>query len=200
MGTGYRFDREFTDYVHNTLAVSCIYDLLNWKLQNMNQTINSNVDLNNGVDYFLVDRNTNNIITVQERFRDSYYKNYTDFTIRFEREFNPHEDRRMSEYYKLNADYFVYGITNESKFRYRNATGFIKYAVINVSILKELIDNGLIVIDRNLGGYRCRMINNQMHCPVIYNRDDSSSFFPVDILLLNRYYTQYGVVLKQEGF
>lgn len=200
MGTNYKFDREFTDYVHHNLALYHIYDKLNWKAQTMNRAVNTNVDLNNGVDYFLVDKSSNNIITVQERFRDSYYKNYSDFTIRFEREFNPHEERKLSEYYKLNADYFVYGIINESKFRYRNASGFIKFAVINIEVLKDLINNGLIIIDRNLGGYKCQMINNKMHCPVIYNKDDSSSFFPIDIKLLNIFYKQYNVVILQEGF
>lgn len=32
----YVTDRQFTDYVHNTLALSIIYPKLDWKVQNVN--------------------------------------------------------------------------------------------------------------------------------------------------------------------
>ena len=200
MGTYYNFDKTFTDTVHSKLAIPIIYKSLNWTSQTLNRTMTSNVDINNGVDYFLIDNNCNRIVTVQERFREVKYKNFNDFTIRFEREFNPHENRRLSEYYKLNADYFVYGIINKSKYEVNLADSFVKYAVIDLYKLKKFMDCGLIVIDREMAGYSCRIMNGIMHCPVNYNKDNSSSFFPIDIRLLLLLFPNENIVITQKGF
>ncbi len=198
MATNYDFDRKFTDYVHKNLALSLIYEQLNWKEQDVNGTMLENVDLRNAVDYFLIDMNAGKIITVQERFREVKYQTFSDFTIRFEREYNPHEDRKLSEYYKLDADYFVYGIINSSKFDMKKATDFKKFAVIDVKKLKQLFDSGAIVVDRNLKSYKCKMINGVMYCPVNQNEDRSSSFIPVDIAMLGTLHPE--VIVIQKGF
>lgn len=201
MGTGnYSSDRSFTDYVHNNLAVPLIYRPLNWYPQEMNATLMNNADMNNGVDYFLIDKTESKIITTQERFREYKYHTYTDFTIRFEREFNRHEERKQSEFFKLNADYFVYGIINQSKWNKELATCFVKYAVIDLKVLKALFDEGKIIVDRNLNSLRCIVINGIMHCPVNQNHDRSSSFIPVDIKLLKQYFSDQKVIVKEEGF
>ena len=201
MGKGfYSSDRQFTDYVHDNLAVPLIYKPLNWHPQQMNSSLMTNADMMNAVDCFLIDGNNNKIITTQERFREYHYHNYTDFTIRFEREFNPHEERKLSEFFKLDADYFVYGIINQSKFNKEKATHFVKYAVIDLNILRSLFDNGKIVVDRELEGLRCKVIDGIMHCPVNQNHDKSSSFIPVDIKLLKLYFSKEKVILKEEGF
>lgn len=197
---GYKSDRAFTDYVHNNLAIDKIYGQLNWTPQLLNKNVTNNVDLTNAVDYFLIDNNNNKIITVQERFRESQYQTYTDFTIRFEREYNPNENRRLSEYYKLSADYFVYGIINKSKFDVEKATDFIKFAVIDIVALKELMDTGKIVVNRSLSGLKCKVIDGVLNCPVNYNRDRSSSFFPVDIKLLADLLPNENVIVLQRGF
>lgn len=200
MGTNYNFDREFTDFVHNNLAIELIYKKLNWTPQELNKILSQNVDVNNSVDYFFIDNNYNKIITVQERFRESKYYKYNDFTIRFEREFNPCEDRKLSEYYKLNVDYFVYGIINSLKSQKENATDFIKYAVIDVKKLKQLMDEGQIYVDRNYNSRCCKEVNGKLCCPVNYNFDNSSSFIPIDILLLEKLFPNNNIIVLSKGF
>lgn len=43
------------------------------------------------------------LITIHERFREVKYRNYNDFTVRYMRPKNVHEDRRLSEFFKLDA-------------------------------------------------------------------------------------------------
>ena len=201
MGKGfYTSDRSFTDYVHTNLAIPFIYKELKWHPQEMNSKLMTNADMMNAVDCFLIDEVNSKIITVQERFREYKYHTYTDFTIRFEREFNKHEERKLSEFFKLDADYFVYGIINQSKFNKEKATHFVKYAVIDLRILRNLFDEGKIVVDRDLNSLRCQIINGVMHCPVNQNHDKSSSFIPVDIRQLKALYDKENVVIKEEGF
>ena len=200
MGTHYGEDRIFTDYVHNNLAIPLIYHPLCWDIKEMDKQFAIDADMYQGIDYFLQDKNQK-LITVQERFREEkYYKN-TDFTVRFEREYNPHEDRKLSEYYKLNADFFVYGIINSSKDKKEEATNFLKYAVIDLSIIRHLMDNEKkIVIDRRLNSFGCVIKDGIMRCPVKYNKDYSSSFFPIDIVLLSKYFNAYHPIVVQKGF
>jgi hypothetical protein len=43
------------------------------------------------------------------------------------------------------------------------------------------------------------MVNNKMECPVKFNKDGSSSFFPIDIsLLINNW--GHDTILAQKGF
>lgn len=197
---GYLSDREFSDFVHSSLAVPLIYERLNWKPQNLNGVMAENVDINNAVDRFLVNLNNNTIVTVQERFRDSNYRNFNDFTIRFEREFNQHDDRKLSEFYKLQADYFVYGIINHQKIRKEEATDFIKYAVIDLKVLRALFDSQRIIVDRNLSSYLCVERDGKMVCPVLQNKDRSSSFFPIDIRLLKKLFGSENIIVASKGF
>ena len=198
MGTNYKEDRDFTDFIHKKLAISKIYDVLGWSEYDVGEVEAVRADMFEGIDYHFRDEE-GNIITTQERFRDSYYQQYNDFTIRFEREYNPHEERRQSEFYKLNADYFVYGITNGSKFRKNEITDYIKFAVVDLHVIKHLTDEGKIVIDRSVRGVKCIMQNGVMHCPVNYNHDDSSSFFPVDIKFLVKDFSEYNPVIFKKG-
>lgn len=199
-GTNYSTDRNFTDTIHNKLAVPIIYAPLGWIPQKMNPSLSRDADISNGIDYFFIDTINNRIVTTQERFRSREYQQYSDFTIRFEREYSKYEDRKLSEYYKLNADYFVYGTIDVEKNMMSEATSFIKYAVVNLEIVKKLIDEGRIVIDRELKSKTCKEINGILHCPVNYNRDKSSSFFPIDIKMLIRLFPDEKVVLEQDGF
>lgn len=196
----YVSDREFTNYVHNNLAIKQIYDLLGWKNQEMNPVVSENVDIFNGVDVFLIDTINQKIITVQERFREFKYHIYNDFTIRYEREFNEHEDRKKSEFFKLNADYFVYGIIDETKFSKEMAKEFVKFAVIDIKVLKQLFDEGLIEIDKALNSIKCVEKNGKIVCPVNYNRDRSSSFIPIDISMLIDLFPSKKVVILKKGF
>lgn len=84
---------------------------MRWKPIPLKQNIASNIDIYQGIDYIFRDQ-YGQIKKVQERLRDVTYQQYTDFAIRYRRDKNVHINRRASEFYKIKADYFTYGITN----------------------------------------------------------------------------------------
>ncbi len=190
-------DRAFTDFVHQKLALPLIYAPLGWKPVTLNADDARALDMESGIDY-VYDLPTGGSCTVQERFREVKYKAYADFTIRYRRDGNVHAARHQSEYYKMKADYFVYGITNGWKERPEAITGFEKYAVINMSIVYRKIDEGAIIIQDNGRNY-CSLSGSTITCPVKYNTDGSSSFFPVDIGFLARLWPEE-IVVAQAGF
>lgn len=194
---GYGFDRKFTDTVHKNLTSKIIYPKLNWEEQDIDEAERERIDMEDGVDYVFTDNSSGETVNVQERFREEKYRVYTDFTIRYEREFNRHADRKFSEFYKIIADYMVYGTINSTKKEVEKATGFIKYGVIDLRIIKRLLDSGEIIIDRSVK-YKCVNINGKIHCPVNYNGDGSSSFIPIDIVLLKDLHPE--AIVMQQGF
>lgn len=193
----YYSDRQFTDKVHDNLAVQDIYPEMGWNPQQLNARLAENTDQQNAVDYFAIEDGAR-IVTIQERFREYKYHSYSDFTVRYMRPHNSHSDRVLSEFFKLDADYFLYGIINTSKTRVDEATHFVKVAVLDLGELKELIDNGTIIIDPSLPGYTCRRDGNIMRCPVNENYDHSSNFVPFDIRILSQIAPQ--VIVYQDGF
>jgi len=134
----YSKDRSFTDYVHKALAIPKIYEPIGWKVKNIDSNKLENLDIKKGIDYILTN-SKNNTISIQERFRDAYYKRYTDVTLRFRREFNSDPERIKSEFYKIKADYLVYGITNGKKFydKRHTLTDFIKWAIVDLRFLRN---------------------------------------------------------------
>ena len=198
--SNYKSDNSFTKMVHEKLAIPLIYDKLNWKEQELKDKVSFNMDILNAIDAFFIELGKNRIITVQERFRESKYSNYNDFTIRYKREYSKFEERKLSEFFKLDADYFVYGIINTTKENVNSANQFIKYAVIDIKGIKNLIDKQEIIFSDNATGYTCKIVNFKMMCPIIQNFDLSSSFVPIDIKLLNKMFPQNDIVLLQRGF
>ena len=197
-----KFDKDFifTKKVHDKLAKKIIYEKLNWQIQELNINIAKSLDVNNAVDRFAYDKNSKKIITIQERFREKKYFNYSDFTIRYKREKNNNTDRINSEFFKLDCDYFVYGIIDESKENVDNSKKFLKFVVIDVFELKNLFKINRIVINDKSNSKKCIFVNNVLTCPVIYNKDDSSSFVPIDVFELINNFFDSKVILKQEGF
>lgn len=195
--TNYSQDRSFTDYVHQNLALPKIYDLINWRKVNLEQAYAEEIDMQQGIDYIFKD-SKGHLKTVQERFRESKYRQYSDFTIRYRRDRNSHSSRRESEYYKMKADYFTYGITNGLKFNLNQCTDFIKYAVIDLKKVYEKIDSGFILI-RDDGRNTCKIVDDKIICPVKYNHDGSSSFFPIEITYLVELWGDE-LILAQKGF
>lgn len=197
-----KFDKDFifTKKVHDKLAKKIIYEKLNWQIQELNINIAKSLDVNNAVDRFAYDKNSKKIITIQERFREKKYFNYSDFTIRYKREKNNNTDRVNSEFFKLDCDYFVYGIIDESKENVDNSKKFLKFVVIDVFELKNLFKINRIVINDKSNSKKCIFVNNVLTCPVIYNKDDSSSFVPIDVFELINNFFDSKVILKQEGF
>lgn len=179
--TTYTNDRNFTNYIHQAIAVPTIYNKLGWQEIDVDKQLLNYADINHAIDYVFACQGKR--ITVQERFRDSKYQRYSDFTIRYRRDQNQHTERVKSEYYKMAADYFTYGITDCAKENMTQCTRFLKVAIIDMRKVYEKIDNGSIYVCNNGLNY-CRIINNKIECPIKYNTDGSSSFFPIDIRFL----------------
>ena len=193
----YYSDRQFTNYIHEKIAISHIYNLLQWDKINLETSYAEKIDMQDGIDYIF--QHKGEFKTVQERFREKKYSAYSDFTIRYRRDNNQHEDRRASEYSKMKADYFTYGITNGTKSEVENCTDFIKYAVIDLSKVYQKIDNREIIISDN-GKNKCQIIENGvLECPIKYNVDGSSSFFPIEIPYLLQLFGD-DLIIAQKGF
>lgn len=192
----YASDRQFTDFVHE-LAVRDIYPQMDWIVQDVNNRLSVNIDMNNAVDYMAVDR-MRSLITIQERFREAKYSRYSDFTLRYMRPENKYEERRLSEFFKIDADFFVYGIIDSQKYNVSSRSRFLKYAIINLKTLMDKVNEGIVVIDESMREKRCSQIGDTMHCPIIPNWDHSSDFVPFDILILDNIAPE--VIEFQEGF
>lgn len=191
---GYGFDREFTNTVHSKLAIPIIYKTLGWT-----ETECSNIeylDINKGIDYIMSSDNVAH--SVQERFRESKYKEYNDFTIRLTRDYNQHKERQHSEFFKIEADYFIYGIINTSKYEVSKATDFIKYAVIDMKEFQKQYNVGRIKVDSTNRG-KSKIENNIIVAGYNKNIDYSSEFVAFDIAQLLELFGQQMVVL-QKGF
>lgn len=182
----YSSDRNFTDYVHNHLAIPIIYRKLNWDISAIDAATLEKIDINDGIDYVL-NNQLGETILVQERFRDSYYSKYNDATLRFRRDQNPNPERIKSEFYKIKANYLVYGITNGSKFQEKRhtLTDFIKWVVLDLEFIKNQFELGKIKIVTS-NKINCWIEENVLFCPENFNPDGSSSFIPFDILLLKK--------------
>lgn len=193
----YSDDRAYTNYIHTHVALPKIYNLIYWVQVCLDHKIAEEIDMQQGIDYVFKDR-SGATKTVQERFRESKYQKYSDFTIRYRRDGNIHSDRRESEYFKMKADYFTYGITNGSKLKLTECTDFIKFAIIDLRKVYEKIDCGLILIRDNKKN-TCFIGNGKIICPIKYNKDGSSSFFPIDISYLVRLWGSE-IIIFQKGF
>ncbi|WP_458626290.1 hypothetical protein [Winogradskyella sp. PC D3.3] len=195
--SSYKKDRAFTDYVHKHIATPRIYKLIQWQEVRLKKSYAQYIDMTDGIDY--VFRKGNAIKSVQERFREEKYKAFNDFTIRYRRDENKYEERQQSEYFKMKAHYFTYGILDCSKKEVNASSNFLKYAIIDLKKVYEKIDSGAILISDN-GKNKCHIINgNRIECPVKYNTDGSSSFFPIDISYLVKLWGN-DMVVAEKGF
>jgi hypothetical protein len=193
----YSKDRAFTDYVHQNLALPLIYEPLNWNEVQLRKDYAKYIDMMDGIDY--VFRNGDKIMSVQERFREKQYQSFNDFTIRYRRDSNKVEERHESEYYKMKAHYFTYGIINSSKEKIDRSTTFLKYAIIDLRKVYDKLDSRDIFISDN-NQNKCKIIDgNRIECPVKYNSDGSSSFFPIDISFLVKLWGDE-MLVTQQGF
>jgi hypothetical protein len=195
--TTYQSDQSFSDDIHWRLAMTQIYEPLGWSAVRMKPEQARLLDVSEGIDYvFLNDRGQ--ITTVQERFREVKYQEYTDFTIRYRRDQSTKNDQHESEFYKIKADYFVYGIADGYK-TVALSNGFVRFAVIDLKFIQTKIDSGQIQIRGDLRQKTCQIENNNLLCPINQNYDGSSSFFPIDIRLLAKLWGEAPILL-QKGF
>ena len=193
----YKNDRAFTDFVHRQLALPLIYKSLGWVEVQLRKDYAKYIDMLDGIDY--VFRKEDKVISVQERFRDEKYKNFTDFTIRYRRDENKIESRHESEYYKMKAHYFTYGILDSSKDEVNKSSTFLKYAIVDLEKVYQKLDSkSIFIVDNNKN--TCEIVDgNRIQCPVKYNTDGSSSFFPIDISFLVKLWGNE-MVIAQKGF
>ena len=198
--TYYSADRKFTDTVHNEVALKEIYPQLGWKVFPMNPDELNRIDLEQGIDYVMIDRQGKKH-NVQERFREYHYHFYKDATLRYRRDHSDDADQIESEFYKIKADYLVYGIINGSKAQVRNRAkefSFVKYAVIDLKVLFKQIGKRKIILDEKIG--KPEIINGVMHAAVNENTDYSSNFVAFDVKGLNDLFGRENIILIQEGF
>lgn len=195
----YSSDRSFTDYVHNHLAIPIIYRKLNWDISEIDAKVLETIDINEGIDYVL-NNSSGETVLVQERFRDSFYSKYNDATLRFRRDQNQNPERIKSEFYKIKADYLVYGITNGSKFpeKRHTLTDFIKWVVLDLNFIRIQFELGKIKIVTS-SKINCWIEDDVLHCPENFNPDGSSSFIPFDVLLLVNLFG-YRPIIEQQGY
>lgn len=84
----------------------------------------------------------------------------------------------------MKAHYFTYGIIDSSKSEVKNASRFIRYAIIDLKKVYKKLDSKAIFISDNKKN-KCEIVDgNRIECPIKYNTDSSSSFFPIDISYL----------------
>ena len=197
--SNYSSDRNFTDYVHKHLTTPLIYKHLGWTEKEMDATELQFMDMNEGVDYIFEDKN-GKTIKVQERFRDNFYQKYNDCTLRYRRDKNADLSKHESEFYKIKADYLIYGITNGSKniHERHTLTDFIKYVIIDLTVLYDKIQKGLIVMQRGLNVSDIKQ--QKMIVPIKDNFDNSSSFVAFDINQLQNLFGQDKIIKNQKGY
>ena len=198
--TTYRQDRGFTDYVHKHLAEPLIYSPLNWSTAPFDAEELERMDMHEGVDY-LMRVESGDVVGVQERFRDKDYAKYSDATLRYRRDGNKHAERRKSEFYKIIARYLVYGITNGSKRKDKREelSEFLKWVILDLEALRTKFQQKLMVIDGQSGLKHSKCADGKLYCPVMFNRDGSSSFVVVDVPLLHDLWGME-CIFAQKGF
>lgn len=196
MGT-YKADRDFSDYVHDNIAVPLVYNNMGWGLVDEDEDFSTDKDIHDGVDYTVFESNGRKA-TIQERFRDNYYgSKYNDVTIRYSRNLNPDPSRKKSEYFKITAKYFVYGTVNGSKYSPEKLTGFEKLVILNLYKLIEKVDNGKLLIDKTK---KFSYIKDEiLYAGFNHNSDGSSEFIVIDVHQMQELWGKE-VVFYTEGY
>lgn len=196
----YKDDRSFTDYVQQEVSIPQVYPIMGWQSKEIDADELNSKDMNEGIDAIILDKN-GEVKTLQYRYRDNYYINYQDATLRYQRPYNSDPGKHLSEFFKIKADFLLYGISNGKKFSnalYTN-TELQKWVVIDLVKLSQKIKQGLVIIDDTMRANRSKIINGKLYCPVIYNKDDSSNFVPFDVpALLSLFGSE--IVINQKGF
>lgn len=195
----YSKDRTFTDSIHKHLAFPCIYTPLGWKESSIDPKLLKELDLRCGIDYVL-ETSEGRRITIQERFRDSSYQNFNDCTLRYRRDQNAKESRKRSEYYKLKADYLVYGITNGNKTD-ESPTDFIKFVVLDLKVLRQLFsENKILIPETNQKTSSANTPNQTLTTGRMMNKDFSSDFLIFSIPQLQQLFGNKNIIIFQKGF
>ena len=131
---------DFTTEVHNKIAIPKIYTPLG--ITNIISEVGTKADLRDGIDY--IGHFEGQAFTIQERFRQPQYKNYTDITFRYDSPDARGDTRR--EFFKIKAEAFLYGIANDTgddfAWAYMFAVEPVLEAVVNGEIVYQYKSNG----------------------------------------------------------
>ncbi|TAF33051.1 MAG: hypothetical protein EAZ57_07325 [Cytophagales bacterium] len=195
----YKTDRHFTDFVHLQVALPQIYQPLGWQPHQVSPHELEHYDRNHGIDYFF-ETPEGSVVSVQERFREQKYQHYNDFTLRYRRDFNRDVKQHPSEFFKIRANYMVYGIVNKPKINIlqeRNVS-FLKYAVLDLAVFFGLFLEGRIKAKRGLD--KSFVADGILVAPIKDNHDKSSSFLAFDVALLAQLFQDSRLIIKQQGF
>lgn len=195
--TTYQQDRAFTEFVHKHLALPQVYSSLEWSPFHLRAQEKQRLDIHHGIDRVFYTAE-GLLVTVQERFRTAAYIKYQDVTFRYRREQHHNAARRYSEFYKIQADYLLYGMVNSYSKNSDQLSGFCKVALLRLSPLWEKLRTGEAIIDETKTG-RCHWHDGRMVIPVNHNRDHSSSFIAWDIPLIAQHWPQ-DILVYQRGF
>lgn len=146
--------KEFTDKVHAEMAPN-VYKYLNWKLDDGNSRGNEylkEANIVDGIDYY-VENEDGYHRTIQERFRRSNKAgHYNDITLRYQ---YPENTKKInSEWFKITADYFLYGVVPVEKTSdVTSSVKFTKLVVIDLRCFSRLVDKGKIKIGNGKESY-----------------------------------------------
>jgi len=198
-GTSYWLDRRFTDFIHQQVALPQVYRPLGWEPFRLSNTEKEELDIRHGIDR-VFSQSDGTLVTVQERFRTARYANYQDVTFRYRRDEYATAERRYSEFYKIQADYLLYGILDSDSKDPGQLThaGFQKVVLIHLPPLWKKLESGEAVIDEAASG-RCRWEEGRLVIPVNHNRDGSSNFIAWDIPLIAQHWP-HQIIRYQRGF
>ncbi|MDD5921605.1 MAG: hypothetical protein PUC44_00250 [Eubacteriales bacterium] len=174
--------RKFSDAVHSNIAPK-VYQYLGWELDNVrDEDYRRNADLTDGIDYYILVGGHHR--TVQERFRRQSYARYNDITFRYTYPDNT-EDRKNSEWFKITADYMIYGIadtdTKDAEQITRN-NRFVKLAVIDLRRFSLLVDEGKIAVGNSRQSeFRNGILIGGLQRNKKYAGDNPSTFAVFDV-------------------
>lgn len=174
-------DRTKTDWSFSDNAHSTALEIIYKKFANIVsvEKANKSDDLNNGIDYWVSYKKEKEIITesVQERFRllGKFTENSQEFTLRYKRENSQRENEKQSEFFKIKADYLLYGITTNQATN-ENVIGFKRYVFIDLNLLLKEINKDNINIDENLDNKKNNpyISNDKVYAIVKNNYEDKS--------------------------
>lgn len=123
----------YTEKIHNQIAVPRFYNKRGFI--NVKSEVGTYADLQEGIDYTAVIGE--NHVTIQERFRRYQYRNFGDITFRYDSKVG----NSIREYFKIKADFFLYGIANKTEDDFEWAV------LVCVPELIEAIESGKIKYD-----------------------------------------------------
>lgn len=206
----YQESRSFTDRQHENLA-SRFYNYAGVQLVDIaDQEEKERLDRDLCIDYIGVNGYGQHVL-LQERFRTlSTAKNFNDFTIRLSRPFNPNEDHKTSEIFKMpetieqtdDPFWLMYSVIDDSlsEEQQKSSHGLAKIVVVDLRKLFSLIQQQRIIPGPVGSKTSEGFLNGQsvLYTGTMQNYDKSSLFIGIDVNTLYQMFPE--CVLYSHGF